>query len=1004
MNAPCCSANETTWHWAEAIFRPKCNLGHVASQLTAWILFCGTALSAQQVDYVPVPTPPTILPRPAAPSVYTNFIVEIGIYNGGPADSTSSLIVTNYLPQGWTLVSASVASYRISTNATHTTLWLVPPPDDGTPLILDGGRAVVFRPHPVPAGTWRPVFIEARADRTGFFTNIVEVHPGAGVVDVRPDNNRLVQAIEVLPPELSVAGGISTEELNGGVSEFTVRLTSSNSVPVEVEYHTVDGAARAREDYQETSGHLVFPPGVLERKVYVTVLDDALEEDAQQSLGLRLTNAVNARIGRVSEENWIIDNEPPLFIGAGSIEQAEEGKPGLFKAWLTGHADVPVSVDFSVTSPRSISGTVTIEPGESEGFFEVPISCDNTDDPERSFTVTLSNPRGTPGIALLQSQVSGTIGPDLAPGKYHHLEIVPITSPQLEGRPFPVTVMLKDYLGGPATNYFTPPVLASFASWGPIIANVHYLPLTNFSDGTTTVSLTFTTASTNVSVYAYNYCLGVLQSWAFSGLKVIPPPKLFVSLPPAGTEGEGQLLLTGRVSITNVDSQDVVVDLTSDDTSQLTVSPGAIIPAGQTSAVFQVTVGDDSLLNGTRSVNVSATAVGYHAGLSTMLVHDNETATLTVTIDPTYMEGSGVFTGTVTSSRPVDWNTSISVSSSDPSELTFSCCSVILAGSTSAPFWFRVENDNFLDGPQPVTVTARVQNWVEGMANTVILDNDTNLVIDFSARDKLPIEGAGTVPDTMRVTLQGIAVNPVTVELVSSDTSEIVVPTSVVIPAGQQNARVSVTYPDDNEFDGAQTVTITASVPRLRTATWVEAIPDNDVHHLVFGPIALQQTSIRISLTLKDVNDRTMSSVSETIRLQAKLGSSIFQTHPSSLSNFVRGIWNGDITIDGWGTNLQFVATATNGVSAASNPFNIPAPAWVAELRIQQVVLGSEGASLLFNTAAGKLHQIEMTPRLGDAPWQPIGTPIQGTGSPRSFLDTNASPAGQRFYRLSVTP
>lgn len=73
------------------------------------------------------------------------------------------------------------------------------------------------------------------------------------------------------------------------------------------------------------------------------------------------------------------------------------------------------------------------------------------------------------------------------------------------------------------------------------------------------------------------------------------------------------------------------------------------------------------------------------------------------------------------------------------------------------------------------------------------------------------MEGAGTLTGTVSRNLD--TVGAVTVDLMSSDTSEATVPAQVTIPDGQASVDFVITIIDDTIADGAQTVTISANAP-----------------------------------------------------------------------------------------------------------------------------------------------------------------------------------------------
>ena len=74
--------------------------------------------------------------------------------------------------------------------------------------------------------------------------------------------------------------------------------------------------------------------------------------------------------------------------------------------------------------------------------------------------------------------------------------------------------------------------------------------------------------------------------------------------------------------------------------------------------------------------------------------------------------------------------------------------------------------------------------------------------------------------------------NPVSsdleVYLFSSDISELIVPFSVTIPAGQASANFDLTVIDDSILDGTQTVTITFSVPGCPYTSGPVRVHDNE--------------------------------------------------------------------------------------------------------------------------------------------------------------------------------
>ncbi|MEZ6086981.1 MAG: hypothetical protein R3C05_02895 [Pirellulaceae bacterium] len=93
----------------------------------------------------------------------------------------------------------------------------------------------------------------------------------------------------------------------------------------------------------------------------------------------------------------------------------------------------------------------------------------------------------------------------------------------------------------------------------------------------------------------------------------------------------------------------MIVDLSSSDLGEATVPASVTIPAGSDSVTFTITGVDDSIVDGTQSVIITASAdtfVGATAGID---VTDDDVPTLTLSIDlGSISENGGTTTGTVT--------------------------------------------------------------------------------------------------------------------------------------------------------------------------------------------------------------------------------------------------------------------------------------------------------------------------------------------------------------------
>ena len=116
---------------------------------------------------------------------------------------------------------------------------------------------------------------------------------------------------------------------------------------------------------------------------------------------------------------------------------------------------------------------------------------------------------------------------------------------------------------------------------------------------------------------------------------------------------------------------------------------------------------------------------------------------------------------------------------------------------------------------------------------------------------------------------------------------------------------------------------------------------------------------------------------------------------PSRVSNFVNGVWTGQVTLRGSGTDIVLRAVDRAGRLGESNPFA------VALLRVASIRRDAGTVTLSFQTLAGSRYVVESRSQLEDL-WRPVSPELDGTGGLLDF--TLAAPAGQQFYQIRLVP
>ena len=110
-------------------------------------------------------------------------------------------------------------------------------------------------------------------------------------------------------PGLSVADATVIEGDVGAANMiFNVRLSAASGKIVSVGYATASGTALPGLDYQDSYGQLLFPPGMTNQTVSVSVFGDTIPEPAK-TLFLNLSAAGNAVLTRPQAVGTILDND-----------------------------------------------------------------------------------------------------------------------------------------------------------------------------------------------------------------------------------------------------------------------------------------------------------------------------------------------------------------------------------------------------------------------------------------------------------------------------------------------------------------------------------------------------------------------------------------------------------------------------------------------------------------------------------------------------------------------
>jgi hypothetical protein len=413
-------------------------------------------------------------------------------------------------------------------------------------------------------------------------------------------------------PTLSV-GDISVTEGDAGTTTatFTVTLSTVSGKAVTFDWATAAGSATAGTDYVAGSGSKTIAAGVSIASIVITVNGDVLDE-ANETFGMTLSNAVNATIGDGSGIGTITDDDPiPLLsVNDASVTEGDAGTAtATFTVTLSAASGQTVTVDWatvdgSATQPSDYvagSGTLTFPAGTTIRTIGVAVNGETVPELDETFRVTLSN---ATSAVIGDATGVGTILDD-------ELEaVIDIDNPTvIEADTGTTTLTFAVTLSNPSVSTVT---VDWATSDGTTTAGSDYLG----ESGTVTFAPLDTSETVQVTVYGdttyerdetlsldlsnpTNAPIGNTQ-----GIGTIsnddPAPTVSVGDASVLEGNSGTTVLSFPVSLTGASDLDVLVDFA---TSNATASAGIdyvaaigtlTITAGDTNGTINVTVTGDT--------------------------------------------------------------------------------------------------------------------------------------------------------------------------------------------------------------------------------------------------------------------------------------------------------------------------------------------------------------------------------------------------------------------------
>ena len=567
---------------------------------------------------------------------------------------------------------------------------------------------------------------------------------------------------------------------------------------------------------------------------------------------------------------------PMLSIGDKSVDEGDSGSTTLaFTVTLAPAAVAPVTVDWATADGTAEAGTdytagsgrLTFGVGDSTKTVSVTVTGDNVDEPNETFTVTLSS---ASGAAISDGTATGTIRDDDAEPMVT-LVLSPASIPEA-GSEADRTSTVTATLDHPSSEATT--VTVSVAPVSPAVAGDYRLSsnrVLTIAAGQTTSTGTVTVTSVNNTVDAPDKTVTV-SGTATNSQGVTAPDSVTLTIRDNDATPTVTLVLT-PASITEAGGTSTVtatLDHPSSEATTVTVSASPVSPA----------VAGDYTLSGNLDLTIAAGAT-TSTGTVTITAVDNDVvaADKEVTVSATATNSQGV-------TNPDD--VPLAITNDDEPGLSIADASVAEGDSGDTTLAFTVTLN-------PAAVSPVTVDWATA-------DGTARAGTDYTAGNGRLTFGVGDSSKTVSVTVTGDDVDEpnetftVTLSGASGATIEDAEATGTIRDDDDEPTVTLVLTPDSiDENGGTSTVTATLDHPSSEATTVTVSVAP--VSPAVAGDYTLsgsqltiaagQTTSTGTVVTVTSVNN-TVDAPDKTVTVSGTATNAQGVTAPDSVTLTIR--------------------------------------------------------------------------------------------------------------------
>ncbi|MCG8352510.1 MAG: Ig-like domain-containing protein, partial [Chloroflexales bacterium] len=217
-------------------------------------------------------------------------------------------------------------------------------------------------------------------------------------------------------PTVDFAAATSTVNEGAGSAGIAVNLSAASGRTVTVNYALGAGSTATAADFTLTPGTLTFNPGGTSANIPLTIIEDLIDENPDETVVIELSGPNNVTLGGTNNPHTltIVDNDgpPTILFELATSSVAEDGGTATVNVVLSKASAQTITVDYATVNGTAVAGTdyvtatgtLTFTAGVVTQTVTVSILDNALYRNDRQFTIGLSNPSvASGGLGAIQT-------------------------------------------------------------------------------------------------------------------------------------------------------------------------------------------------------------------------------------------------------------------------------------------------------------------------------------------------------------------------------------------------------------------------------------------------------------------------------------------------------------------------------------------------------------------------------------------------------------------------